>query len=599
MDDPSKLIPVEVSYLEQKYPAYQALPNSEKQSFRAAITKKFVKDQAQSKNAYAVIAITKKVDNWFNNKNKQQWEGNPVKIARNYTGARVYNIVEEKTIRDQVDTQQSKDATERLNNWNKIWRELYNSLTPEEQQEYIDKADLWNQQGPDATAHGKKPPPVVSETYKDGLPILYNIDVNGKPVKGDLAKAIWRKYIGIHNQWAAGTTKVRTPWGLMQEKPEEFFAEGMVPENITVKDPEKMHVRDIAACINHIVEMENPKPESDLKPVRFELLAWGNNREMGAANYRQPFVPINQKRRGRKVKATTPFSHGPGEDDEYDEVIHRKSAPRAAAGSGAGKKRGGGQKKKSKSKRGVKRAAEEEEEAQSSDTGNDESGEDRPWNHGEKTFEFDEQSTSAGEDEDVEDQVVGGTVEDGAEDEEDEEEDDTGADFEVGPPSAHIKTYPRAPGKTTAGPGPTKSKGKNVKGKEKVTTEQDLVIGPSRVAPFMLKTSPGRKLKYFRAFSAMSEYQSMITRVEEHLSRDPGHISVLTLSWLTWSYESAYLPEEIHAYAAGRNRLFKWLEETPQTVQGPGAVQLWCLAMGMTLADHFAIHFDCDDHNER
>ncbi|KAI0742808.1 hypothetical protein C8Q80DRAFT_1122967 [Daedaleopsis nitida] len=412
MDDPSKLIPAELSCSNNK-------------------------------------EVWQKVDNWFNNKN---------------------NIVEEKTIRDQVDTQRSKDATERLNNWNKIWRELYNSLTPKEQQEYIDKADLWNQQGPDARY---------------------------KPIIANCHAAPWHRAV----------------------------AQMMLDQC------------GMLLFMYELSEMENPKPESDLEPVRFELLAWGNNREMGAANYRQPFVPINQKRRGRKVKATTTFSGSSGKDDEYNKVIHGKSAPRAAAGSGAGKKSGGGRKKKSKLKRGAKCAAEEEEEAQSSDTGNDESGEDRPWNHGEETFEFDEQLTSAGEDEDVEDQVVGETVEDNAKDEEDEEEDNTGANFEVGPPSAHIKTYPRAPGKTAAALGPTKSKGKNVKGKEKVTTEQDLVIGPSRVAPFMLKTSPGRKLEYFRVFSAMSEYPTMITRVEEHVhlvSLRPGPRGLKVPRSLLW-----------------------------------------------------------------
>lgn len=77
----------------------------------------------------------------------------------------------------------------------------------------------------------------------------------------------------------------------------------------------------------------------------------------------------------------------------------------------------------------------------------------------------------------------------------------------------------------------------------------------------------------------------MLIRSEQQLKQDPKGAAVKNYTWISWSYESAYVPEEIHKSHEAVGRLLKWLEKDPGTDSGPGAVQLYCLAMGMTMAD--------------
>lgn len=77
----------------------------------------------------------------------------------------------------------------------------------------------------------------------------------------------------------------------------------------------------------------------------------------------------------------------------------------------------------------------------------------------------------------------------------------------------------------------------------------------------------------------------MLIRSEQQLKQDPKGAAVKNYTWISWSHESAYVPEEIHKSHEAVGRLLKWLEKDPGTDSGPGAVQLYCLAMGMTMAD--------------
>lgn len=58
--------------------------------------------------------MEQKVDTSFSNKNKVQKTDIPFKIARNYSGKRVYNIVEAESIREIVEQEPTDDANKHL-----------------------------------------------------------------------------------------------------------------------------------------------------------------------------------------------------------------------------------------------------------------------------------------------------------------------------------------------------------------------------------------------------------------------------------------------------------------------------------------------------
>lgn len=372
-------------------------------------------------------------------------------------------------------------------------------------------------------ARKRQPGQIEFETYNDGLPIIFNVTADGKPIpRGEYAKKLLRTYLGIHHrtsgvslsscrtdplaEWAAGSTTVRTPWALMAKQPEKFFEPGMLPEEVSINDPEHMPMDAVVAVINHIVSIENPPEDSEEEPVRFMLLSWGKDRNIYDADYTEPVAPVKKKGGGRKRRTAATFASGPRDADEEDEPIEGRKGHRKASKASRKRERLA----KAARKKAGKKAKAEESDAESSEE-LDSSADKEPWRAGEKTFDLGDEETSTVSSNDGREREPSGA---GAAEDDDEEAPNPDADIETGPPSREPSGggngTPSAPPKVTGDKSAKRSATKS-KGKGKAT-ENNIDFRHGRLAPSLLKDAPAYKVEYFRHFCQIAGYQNSTLR---------------------------------------------------------------------------------------
>ncbi len=131
----------------------------------------------------------------------------------------------------------------------------------------------------------KIPKVFVFVLYSDGTPILVN-DEAGAPLSHTRRAEMWRQYMRSHYSTyllifeltltnrhaghAKGILVKSVPWASIIENTDKFFAEGMFPPGLTLKEASKQSESELVSIVRHIMKMENPSDESTPRRFRFK-----------------------------------------------------------------------------------------------------------------------------------------------------------------------------------------------------------------------------------------------------------------------------------------------------------------------------------------
>ena len=122
--------------------------------------------------------LLQKVKNWFSNRLETKRARTPFRLRRQWTGKSVYSIKSSETITDKAKKLAAEDGKGKkpIAFWSKACKDLYDSLSTEEQDELLEEAQRWNVEGPDAkwrplyVLPSARSDVVVSALYGTGWP---------------------------------------------------------------------------------------------------------------------------------------------------------------------------------------------------------------------------------------------------------------------------------------------------------------------------------------------------------------------------------------------------------------------------------------------